>query len=50
MNIFLLGYLAEGTIDFQSLANLLTQIQEIKLANSDEFWKLVEKGKRVISG
>jgi hypothetical protein len=47
LHLFLLGYLAEGTIDFQSLANLLTQIQEIKLTNSDEFWKLVERGKQL---
>ena len=50
LQFFLLGYFGNGKIDFQSVSTFLTKIQEIQLSNSDEFWKLVEKGKRVISG
>ncbi len=46
---FLLGYLTVRKIKLQSIAQLLTLIQEIKVANADEFWSTVENGKLLSS-
>lgn len=46
---FLIGYLAVKKIKLQSIGQLLTLIQEIKVANADEFWSTVENGKMISS-